>query len=114
LLPIRCRWKRSELWLVSCWDLFFRVESKTFTLLPLARVICGLVRWINIIRKSRRKHFWIVSPMICFPLWWDKVMIVLHCWVSRMWCYLNIVSRPLKCCALGTDRSHSEANLSNK
>jgi hypothetical protein len=33
--------------------------------------------------------------MICFPLWSDKVIIDLHCWVSRMWCYFSIVSRPL-------------------
>jgi hypothetical protein len=37
----------------------------------------------TIVRKSRRKHFWIGSLMICFPLLLDKVMIVLHCRVSR-------------------------------
>jgi hypothetical protein len=44
--------------------------------------------WINIVQISCRKHFWIVSLIICFPLGSDKVMIVLHCWVSRMWCML--------------------------
>jgi hypothetical protein len=37
--------------------------------------------------------------------WSDKVTIVLHCWVPRMWCYnISIVSRPFKGCALGTCR----------
>jgi hypothetical protein len=34
---------------------------------------------INIVRKSYRKHFWIVSLMIFFPSWSDKGMIVSHC-----------------------------------
>jgi hypothetical protein len=67
---------------------------------------------INIVRKSCRKHFWIVSIIICFPLRSDKVIIVLHCRVSRMWCHFSKVSRPFIWCARGTDKRHSEANLS--
>jgi hypothetical protein len=33
---------------------------------------------INIVRKSQ--HYWIVSLMICFPLWSDKITIALRCW----------------------------------
>jgi hypothetical protein len=69
-------------------------------------------RIINIVWKSCRKHFWIVFLMICFPLGSDKVMIVLHCWVSGMWWrYFSIVSRPFKCFAHSIDRRYSEANL---
>jgi hypothetical protein len=67
---------------------------------------------IHVVRKSCRNHFGILSLMNFFPLLSDKVMIVLHCWVSRMWCYFSIVSSPFIWCAQGTDRRHSEANLS--
>jgi hypothetical protein len=69
---------------------------------------------MNIVRKSCRKHFWIVSLMICYPLWSDKVMIVFHCWMPRMWCFFIIVSSPFQWCAQSTDRRLSEANLSVK
>jgi hypothetical protein len=78
---------------------------------PLTSVTAARGTAINIVRKSRRKHFWIVSLMICFPSWLDKVTIVLHCRVSRMWCYFSIFSRPLIWCARGTDMRHYEANL---
>jgi hypothetical protein len=52
-----------------------------------------------------------VSLISCFPSRSDKVTIFLHCGESRMWCYFSIVSKPFKCCAQGTDRRHSEANL---
>jgi hypothetical protein len=34
------------------------------------------------------------NSLYSFPFIYDKVMIGLHCWVSRMWCYLSTVSRP--------------------
>jgi hypothetical protein len=83
---------------------------------------------INIVRKSCRKHFWLVSPLICFPLWLDKVMIVspsicFPLWLDKvvivfirtaeslMWCCFSVVSRSF---ARGIDKRHSEANLINK
>jgi hypothetical protein len=56
----------------------------------------GNFKPLIIVRTSCRKHFWKVSWMSCFPWWSDKVMIV-GCWVPRMWCYFSIINRPFSC-----------------
>jgi hypothetical protein len=56
-----------------------------------------------------------MSVRICFPLWSDKVMIVLRDTAECQGC--DVVSAffntPSKCRARGTDRRHSETNLAD-
>jgi hypothetical protein len=46
--------------------------------------LIGVGFLINIVQKSRSKHFGIGSILICLPEWSDKVTIVLHCHVMDL------------------------------
>jgi hypothetical protein len=85
-------WKLVHQWVVKIWYLHYSQAA------------------MNGLKTLRGTLYNYVSNDLLSFLWSDKVMIVLHWWVSRMWCYFSIVSRPFKGCAWGTDRRHSEAN----
>jgi hypothetical protein len=109
-----CRWwTKKYFFFLLCMEPYVHGWFKV-SLCPRLSIVIVRRYIIDIVRKSCRKHFWIVSLMICFPLRLDKVMIVLHCWGFRRWFYFSIVNRQFKCCAQAIDRRHSEANLSVK
>jgi hypothetical protein len=61
------------------------------------------------------KHFRIVSLMICFPLWSDKVMISLTLVGDKDVMLFQHCQQALSSAVPGVkDRRHSEANLSVK